>query len=114
MAERFEFSGLCEIFAKANEEKSGDRLAGIAASSEGERAAAKMALLNFRRLARAQDARLAQALQRNLELDRTFAFAGRIDAALGALQAGPVSQALRAQIKPELMAFMLAGDFKQP
>jgi len=82
--------------------------------SEQEVAAAKMALLNFRRLARAQDARLAQALQRNLELDRTFAFAGRIDAALGALQAGPVSQALRAQIKPELMAFMLAGDFKQP
>jgi len=47
MAERFEFSGLREIFAKANEEKSGDRLAGIAASSEGERAAAKMALADL-------------------------------------------------------------------
>ena len=44
MAERFEFSGLREIFAKANEEKSGDRLAGIAAGSERERVAAKMAL----------------------------------------------------------------------
>ena len=44
MAERFEFSGLRELFAKANEEKSGDRLAGIAAGSERERVAAKMAL----------------------------------------------------------------------
>jgi zinc protease len=82
--------------------------------SDQEVATAKAALLNFRRLARAQDVRLAQALQRNLDLDRTFAFAGRVDAALGALQAGPVSQALRTQLKPELMAFMLAGDFKQP
>jgi ethanolamine ammonia-lyase large subunit len=44
MAERFEFSGLREVFAKANEEKSGDRLAGIAAGTEQERVAAKMAL----------------------------------------------------------------------
>ena len=82
--------------------------------TDQEVASAKVALLNFRRLARAQDERLAQALQRNLDLDRTFAFAGRVDTALGALQAGPVNQALRAQLKPELMAFMLAGDFKQP
>ncbi len=44
MAERFEFSGLREVFAKANEEKSGDRLAGIAARSEQERVAAKSTL----------------------------------------------------------------------
>jgi zinc protease len=73
---------------------------------------AKGALLNFRRLARAQDDRLAQALQRNLDLDRTFSFAQRVDTALGSLTAGPVSQALRAHLKPELMAFILAGDFK--
>ena len=77
-------------------------------------ASAKAALLNFRRLARAQDERLAQALQRNLYLDRTFAVAGRVDAALAALQAGPVNAALRAYLKPESMAFVLAGDFKQP
>ena len=82
--------------------------------SDQEVVSAKEALLNFRRLSRAQDDRLAQALQRNLDLDRTFAFAGRVDTALGALQAGPVNQALRAQLKPDLMAFMLAGDFKQP
>ena len=34
MIERFDFSDLRELFAKANEEKSGDQLAGIAARSE--------------------------------------------------------------------------------
>jgi len=43
-AERFVFADLREVFAKANEEKSGDRLAGIAAGSERERVAAKCAL----------------------------------------------------------------------
>jgi ethanolamine ammonia-lyase large subunit len=41
MHERFVFSDLRELFAKANEEKSGDQLAGIAARSELERVAAK-------------------------------------------------------------------------
>ncbi|MGE5321874.1 MAG: ethanolamine ammonia-lyase subunit EutB [Actinomycetota bacterium] len=44
MTERFHFDGLSELFAKANEEKSGDQLAGIAARSEQERVAAKYAL----------------------------------------------------------------------
>jgi ethanolamine ammonia-lyase large subunit len=44
MSERFHFSDLRELFAKANEEKSGDQLAGIAASSERERVAAKSQL----------------------------------------------------------------------
>lgn len=42
--ERFAFADLRELFAKANEEKSGDRLAGIAARTERERVAAKRAL----------------------------------------------------------------------
>jgi ethanolamine ammonia-lyase large subunit len=42
--ERFTFDSLREVFAKANEEKSGDRLAGIAARSERERVAAKRVL----------------------------------------------------------------------
>lgn len=44
MPERFHFSSLREILARANEEKSGDQLAGIAARSEQERVAAKCAL----------------------------------------------------------------------
>ena len=39
-----EFKSLCEVMAKANEEKSGDRLAGIAAENAEERVAAKVVL----------------------------------------------------------------------
>src|SRR5271154_5987161 len=48
MIERFDFSDLRELFAKANEEKSGDHLAGIAARSERERVAAKRQLADLR------------------------------------------------------------------
>jgi ethanolamine ammonia-lyase large subunit len=47
MTEQFTFSGLRELFAKANEEKSGDQLAGIAARSERERVAAKRRLADL-------------------------------------------------------------------
>jgi ethanolamine ammonia-lyase large subunit len=45
--QRFVFTDLREVFAKANEEKSGDQLAGIAAASERERVAAKMVLADI-------------------------------------------------------------------
>ena len=44
MSEHFQFADLRELLARANEEKSGDQLAGIAARSEQERVAAKHAL----------------------------------------------------------------------
>jgi ethanolamine ammonia-lyase large subunit len=47
MSEAFSFSDLRGLFAKANEEKSGDQLAGIAAHSERERVAAKRALADL-------------------------------------------------------------------
>ena len=43
----FEFRSVKEVLAKANEEKSGDKLAGIAAASDLERVAAKVVLSNF-------------------------------------------------------------------
>jgi ethanolamine ammonia-lyase large subunit len=46
--ERFTFADLREVFAKANEEKSGDHLAGLAATSERERVAAKLVLADVR------------------------------------------------------------------
>src|SRR6516165_8587093 len=46
--ERFTFADLREVFARANEEKSGDRLAGLAARSARERVAAKWALADVR------------------------------------------------------------------
>src|SRR5438046_1345388 len=42
--ERFVFPDLRDLLARANEEKSGDQLAGVAARSERERVAAKLAL----------------------------------------------------------------------
>ena len=42
--ERFYFTDLRDVFAKANEEKSGDQLAGLAARTERERIAAKLVL----------------------------------------------------------------------
>ena len=47
MSERFAFRDLPDLFAKANEEKSGDQLAGIAARSEQERVAAKRQLADL-------------------------------------------------------------------
>jgi ethanolamine ammonia-lyase large subunit len=47
MIERFDFSDLRQLFAKANEEKSGDQLAGIGARSERERVAAKRKLADL-------------------------------------------------------------------
>ncbi len=47
MPQHFRFSNLRELLAKANEEKSGDQLAAIAASSERERIAAKSALADL-------------------------------------------------------------------
>jgi ethanolamine ammonia-lyase large subunit len=47
MSERFQFRSLAELFAKANEEKSGDQLAGLAARTEKERVAAKQALADL-------------------------------------------------------------------
>lgn len=43
----YQFSSLKEVFAKANEEKSGDRLAGIAAETVQERIAAKEVISNL-------------------------------------------------------------------
>src|SRR6202165_2507653 len=47
MSEQFSFRDLRDVFAKANEEKSGDQLAGIAAGSERERIAAKRKLADL-------------------------------------------------------------------
>ena len=46
--ERYTFADLREVFAKANEQKSGDQLAGLAAGTERERVAAKHVLADIR------------------------------------------------------------------
>ena len=47
LGQRFSFKDVKEVLAKANEEKSGDRLAGLAASSDLERVAAKEVLASL-------------------------------------------------------------------
>jgi len=47
MNKSFQFRDLADLFAKANEEKSGDQLAGLVAQSEQERVAAKFALADL-------------------------------------------------------------------
>ncbi len=69
-------------------------------------------LLNFRRLSRAQDGTLASSLANNLYLGRSFALAGRVDAALAALTLPQVNAALRKYIVPRDFVLAVAGDFK--
>jgi zinc protease len=80
--------------------------------SAAEFEAGKRGLLNFRRLGRAQDARLAAGWVANLYLDRTYAVSAEVDAKLEALTLEQVNAALRKYLKPEQFVLGLAGDFK--
>ena len=77
-----------------------------------ELAEAKNGLLANRRLARAQDARLAAALANNLHLDRTFAVSQKVDDAIAAATLEQVNAALRKYIKPDSLVLGVGGDFK--
>jgi zinc protease len=72
----------------------------------------KAGLLNFRRLSRAQDGNLSSALARNLDLDRTMAFAAQVDSRLAALTLEQVNAALRRHVDPARLVLGVAGDFK--
>ena len=69
-------------------------------------------LLNFRRLARAQDGGIAAALASNTYLDRTMAISAKVDAAIAALTVDQVNAALRKYVRPGEWASAVAGDFK--
>jgi zinc protease len=80
--------------------------------SAQELAEGKSSLLNFRQLSRSQDASVAFALANNLYLDRTFALAARVDAAIGALTLEQVNAALKKYVAPQQLVLVFAGDFK--
>jgi zinc protease len=80
--------------------------------TEKELAEGKQGLLNFRTLSRSQDANLAGGWARNLDLGRTFAFAGQIDGQLSALTLAQVNAALRKYVEPGKFVTGVAGDFK--
>jgi zinc protease len=77
-----------------------------------ELAQAQQGLLNFRRLSRAQDSRLAMSLSQNLYLKRDFKVSAQIDTALSQLTAAQVNEALRKYLKPSDWVTAVAGDFK--
>lgn len=74
---------------------------------------AKDAMLNFRSLARAQDASLAGQLAHNLYLGRSLAQEQAVDDQIAALTVEQVNAALRKHLKPELFVFAFGGDFKE-
>ena len=80
--------------------------------SAKELADAKQSLLNFRRLSRAQDGNLADALSSNLELGRTFAYAQQTDDAIANASLEEVNAAMRRHITPADFVMALGGDFK--
>ncbi len=71
-------------------------------------------LLNFRRLSRAQDDNIASQINRNLYLDRKFAFAQQVDDALARLTLADINAAWRKHIDPKRLVMAWGGDFKQP
>ncbi len=80
--------------------------------TEAELASGRKSLLNFRRLGRAQDARLAAGWASNLYLERTFAVSAKVDDALSKLTVAQVNEALRKYIRPDQFVVGVAGDFK--
>lgn len=69
------------------------------------------AMLQQRRLARAQDGVLASTWLNYLELDRTFAWSAEIDEKLQALDAAAVNAVLRKYLKPKDFSEAYAGDW---
>ncbi len=73
--------------------------------------AGRKGLLNFRRLGRAQDGRLASGWVSNLYLNRTFAESAKVDAALETLTLAQVNEAFRRHVNPAQFVSGVAGDF---
>jgi zinc protease len=80
--------------------------------TEAEVSSAKLALLQARRIGRAQDGALAGALATQAHLGRTWDFAAKTDAGLEAVSVADANAALRKYLKPAGFAWSYAGDFK--
>jgi zinc protease len=80
--------------------------------TEAEVATAKRALLQARRIGRAQDGSLANALAQQAYRGRTWDFTAKIDAGLDAVTVGDANAALRKYLNPGGFAWSYAGDFK--
>ena len=72
---------------------------------------AKRALLQARRIARAQDGALAGGLTQQAHLGRTWEYAGRIDQGIEAVTVEKANAVLRKYVDPAGFAWSFAGDF---
>ena len=75
--------------------------------------AGRKALLEARRLARAQDRSLASRLGLYLFAGRTFAWDEQFEARIATLTADEVNAALRRHLDPKRVSFVKAGDFRK-
>jgi zinc protease len=80
--------------------------------TEAEVATAKRALLQARRIARAQDVALAAGLANQAYLGRKWDYAAKIDAGIEAVTVASANAALRKYLNPAGFAWSYAGDFK--
>jgi zinc protease len=99
---------LTKVRAATAEEVARARDAGF---TEPEVMAAKKALLEERRIARAQDDALAASLISQQFLGRTWAYSAKIDAAIAAVTVQSATEALRKYVDPSGIAYAFAGDF---
>jgi len=99
---------LSRVRAVTAEEMARARDAGF---TEQEVTAARKALLEERRIARAQDDALAGSLVSQEFLGRTWAFSQKIDDAIAAVTVQFANAALRKYVDPAGIAFAFAGDF---
>ena len=74
--------------------------------------AARIGLLNLRRLSRAQDANVASQLASDQRIGRRFAFGQQVDQAIERLSLDQVNAAWRKYIDPSRVVLAWGGDFK--
>jgi zinc protease len=82
--------------------------------SQAELDQGRAGLLSFRKLGRAQDARLAGSWVALMDLGRRFDESSKLDQALSKVTLEQVNAALRRYLKPDQMVWGWAGDFGRP
>jgi ethanolamine ammonia-lyase large subunit len=105
--ERFGFADLKELLAKANERKSGDELAGIAAATERERVAAKLALADVR----VSDFDACPLLEDEVTAATRADIEAEAQQAIGSLAVGQLRELILAPQFPALWQRTLKGGF---
>jgi len=105
--ERFAFADLRELLAKSNERKAGDEVAGLAAATERERTAAKMALADTR-VSNFHDQPL---IDDDVTMITREAVVASAQADIGSLTVGQLRELILSPQFPALWQTTLAGGF---